>query len=196
MIIPNVVDDAIFKPSADIVKNKKVRFIHISTLGFQKNLDGILDAFKIVHDVERNFELMVFGPLVSSLINKAEQFGLKENVKFMGECPQSEIASCMRESDALILYSRYETFGCVLIEALSCGIPVMVSDIPVMNELLQNNPAGIIIKGEDSEALSSALRSFIDNPLKPDRVRLHKETSALYGMQCVGELFRDFYQLT
>jgi hypothetical protein len=57
----------------------------------------------------------------------ASELGLDANVEFAGMKPPSEVASFMRESSLLVLPSRSETFGAVLIEAMACGLPVAAS---------------------------------------------------------------------
>ena len=193
-VIPNVVDESIFKPLPIVSDVRRVRFIHISTLGYQKNFEAIISAFQIVLKANPDFELRVFGPVTPQWQAKVKQAGLEGYIIFEGEQPHEKILPVLQSADALILYSRFETFGCVLIEALSCGIPVIASDIEPMREIIREGEDSIVVMGEHSEKLADALLAFIRNPLRPHRDILHKQISERFGMKRVGQMFEKLYQ--
>ena len=193
-VIPNVVDEEVFSPLPVVSDGYKVRFIHISTLSYQKNFEGVISSFQKVLKVYSDFELRVFGPVTAQWQTKVKEAGLEGYIIFEGEQPHEKILPVLQSADALILYSRFETFGCVLIEALSCGTPVIVSDIEPMREIIQEREDSIMVEGECPEKLAKALLSFIKQPLKPDRVKLHKQISERFGMKRVGQMFENFYQ--
>ncbi|MBS1564372.1 MAG: glycosyltransferase, partial [Bacteroidetes bacterium] len=130
-VIPNVVDSHLFYPDPGKKADGPKQFIHISTLGYQKNPEAMFRAFAKALQAGAGFRLSVFGPARPELTTLVATLGLSGYVSFHTEVPQQELATWMRKADALLLYSRYETFGCVLIEANACGLPAIVSDIPV-----------------------------------------------------------------
>lgn len=193
-IIPNVVDDSFFRPSKIESSKSPARFIHISTLGYQKNFEDIVYAFRELSRKNINFELIVFGPASVKTREMVHAAGLEGKVIFHGEQPHDIILPFLQTSDALILYSRYETFGCVVIEAASCGVPVIASDIPAMRELVREGENGIIVPGGDFLLLSRVLEEFITDPLRPDKKSLHDVTANRYGLSAIGKLFEKFYE--
>lgn len=193
-IIPNVVDDSFFIPLSKYSIEQKVRFIHISTLTNEKDFEGIVQAFQLLVARTDNFLFHVFGPFTPDCIDIVKQAGLSNYFIFHGEQPHKEILPFLQSADALILYSRFETFGCVVIEALSCGTPVIVSDISAMKELVREGENGQIVPGADPEKLAERLAQFIHHPLRPDRALLHKTISDRFGMIRVGQLFEEFYR--
>jgi glycosyltransferase involved in cell wall biosynthesis len=128
-VIPNLVDTLIFQPS-DQQQDNITQFIHISTLSSQKNFNEILEACIRLRRSTNNFLLTVVAPS-NNYEKKIKHAGLSSNVIFKKEIPQTELNKLIADSDALILYSNYETFGCVIVEANACGVPVIVSDHPV-----------------------------------------------------------------
>jgi len=194
VVIPNVVDEEFFRPLSGLPDHRKISFIHISTLRYQKNFEDIIRAFQRVLVVFADFELRVFGPVTSEWRMKVKGAGLEGHIFFEGEQPHILILPFLQSADALILYSRFETFGCVLIEALSCGTPVIVSDIEPMRELLREGADSVMVTGEHPEKLAETLVDFVRNPLRPDRVSLHRQTAARFGMKRVGEMFEHLYQ--
>jgi glycosyltransferase involved in cell wall biosynthesis len=99
----------------------------------------------------------------------------------------------MRDSDALILYSRYETFGCVIIEANASGIPVIVPDIKVMHELVSEDN-GMLIKPNDAEALAEGLEDLILSKEKFDNKRIAIRAKEKFSYQVVGKKINDLYK--
>jgi glycosyltransferase involved in cell wall biosynthesis len=194
-VIPNVVDDNFFMPSSSVNNATTFQFIHISTLTYQKNFDDIITAIKYLTENFINFELHVFGPFNNEWQNKIKNAGLEKYIFFEGEQPHEIILPFLQSSDALILYSRFETFGCVVIEAMSCGVPVIVSDISPMRELIREGKDGIIVAKENPEKLAETLYQFTQYPLRPDKTALHREIAQRYGMKKIGELFERFYRI-
>jgi glycosyltransferase involved in cell wall biosynthesis len=192
-VIPNVVDDTIFFPVEKAAKNT-VQFIHISSLNFPKNPEAILQAFSIVKKVDPGFTLSVFGPQNDDLKELVVGLGLQDHVLFQQEVPQPQLAVSMQQADALILYSRFETFGCVLIEAGACGIPVIVSDIPAFHETVQEGLNGYFAGSGKPELLAQKIIWFMQQDKKLYDKKIIAATAEKYHYNRVGKLFSEFYK--
>ena len=159
-VIPNVADNTIFFPA--VKKEEGVtRFIHISGLHYQKNPEAILQAFAIVKKTNPAFTVTVFGPQKKHLEELANPSWIGAKYVFYNEVPQAKLAGFVQQSHALILYSRYETFGCVIIEANACGIPVIVSDLPVFHEIIDEGKNGYFVPGENPAVLARKIVWFM-----------------------------------
>jgi len=194
-VIPNVVDTSIFKPFPT-EKNKTVSFIHISLLNYQKNAGDIIRAMSILKKENPNFHLMIFGPLTAELIRLVEDLDLRSEISFHEEIPQVELSKFIQRSNALILYSRYETFGCVIIEALACGKPVILSDLPVLHENALEGFNAIFAKNEDPADLAEKLNWFMQNMEKFDNAAIAQQAALTYSYEKVGKQFCDWYERT
>lgn len=192
VIIPNVVNTDIFFP-AKKEKTGVTRFIHISGMDHQKNAEDILKAFALVKAVTGSFFLDVFGPVRKELTELTSGLGLTDHVRFHGEIPQAQLVLYLQQSDALVLYSRYETFGCVIIEANACGIPVIASDIPSMQERIQEGKNGWLVKGGDPRALAGRIISFMQDPPAIDPLLMAGDCAAAYRYSTVGRQLSDWY---
>jgi glycosyltransferase involved in cell wall biosynthesis len=190
-VIPNVVDTSIFH-FAPTCRKGAARFLHISTLGYQKNLDDILQAFAMLKQKNSNFYLDIFGPQNDRLIQFAASLGLKNCVSFHLEVSQEQLVPFMHGADALILYSRYESFGCVIIEANACGLPVIVSDIAVMHENV-STVNGVFAESENHIALFQKLLFFIEHRNAFDRRRIASIAAEKYNYRKVGAQFIEWY---
>jgi glycosyltransferase involved in cell wall biosynthesis len=192
-IIPNVVNTSVFYPAT--IQSNEIRFIHISGLEDLKNPKLIIDAFAFVTKKYPAAVLDIFGPIDKQLINFAKEREIEKNIHFRNEIPQPQLADFVRQSIALILYSRYETFGCVIIEANACGIPVIVSDIPVFHEIVQEGVNGIFVKPNDSDALAERMLEMIKTRLS-FTTKTIVSTSSKYRYEKVGKQFSDWYHET
>ncbi len=190
-VIPNVVDTDIFYPAQN-QKTVITRFIHISNMNFQKNSEAILKALSILKYTVA-FEMYMYGTANPVLLELISSLGLQKHVFTKGEVPQPQLAGAIRESDALILYSRYETFGCVLIEANACGVPVIVSDIEVFHEIIKQGVNGIFAKSENPEALAEKLKDFTSQKNNFDKISIAEATAGKYRFSKVGQSFFDLY---
>jgi glycosyltransferase involved in cell wall biosynthesis len=161
-------------------------------MNYQKNTEAILEALHLLKETD-SFEMFLYGTSNPALLQMISKFGLQNNVFPMGEVPQPELAKAIQQSDALILYSRYETFGCVLIEANACGIPVIVSDIAVFHELIETGKQGIFAETENPAALAEKLKQFILQRNNFDEKWIAKTTAAKYNFSVVGQMFSDLY---
>ena len=160
-VIPNVVNNSIFYPAA--VRSDDNRFIHISGLEELKNATAILEAFDIVNKKYPSSVLNIIGPDSKRLKDFAAGLQAAKNIHFHSEMSQPQLAEFVKQSLALVLYSKYETFGCVIIEANACGIPVVVSDIPVFHETVTEGVNGFFAKANDPVALAERMIEMIKN---------------------------------
>ncbi len=193
-VIPNVVDTTIFFP-AEKTANGKTRLIHASGMDFPKNMEGILQAMKFLKEVYTDFELNIYGPVKPTLQGMVIALGLQNHVFFKGEVPQPELAGAMQQADALILYSRFETFGCVLIEANACGIPVIVSNLKIFHELITEKENGIFVKENDPRALAENIMTFISEKKVFNKMQVATAAANKYNYGEIGRQFLELYDL-
>ena len=189
--IPNVYNSEIFFPETKEHSLPPV-FIHASIMNYQKNAEGIVCAFKKVKDAGKDFVLKLFGPINESIIKVIENEGLSKNVMVEGDVSQQDLANAIRASQAVIMNSRFETFGCVLIEANACGVPAVVTDIPVFHEIIEENINGIFVPENDSEQLAKAIINFIDGKYEFDKNKICAATEK-YNYKNVGRQFSEVY---
>lgn len=192
-VIPSVVDQQIFFPAMLRAEKKDFRFIHISNLSRPKNMDQILIGFKKVLEKGYSAELILHVPFKEDVMNQVRLLKLEKNIVFKGEAKQNELADSIRSSDALILFSLYETFGNVIIEAQACGVPAITSNYPTFFEIIENHSNGIIAKGKTADDLADAIIQFIKNRKHFDCKAIADKAIENYSFEKVGKMFNDIY---
>jgi len=192
-VIPNLVDTTLFKPT-DKITSEVVHFIHISTLSSQKNIDQMLAACKILLQYITNFHLSIVSPFNAHYLQKVKDEGLGNNISFHQEVPQSKLRELVAGSDALILYSNYETFGCVIVEANACGLPVITSDFPVFDENVQEGVTGFKVPLHQPDQLADRMLKIINKQHSFNSENIIRITQEKYSAEVVGKQFAQVYK--
>lgn len=98
---------------------------------------------------------------LSSARLKTKSFGIEKDVKFLGWIDDGVVAPLYRHATAFCLASREETFGRSVIEAMACGTPCVVNDIPIMHEVTAGH--ALIVNYHNGPAVSDALSKLSTN---------------------------------
>ena len=131
------------------------KFIFLGHIIKEKGIDEILKASQELDD---SYEIKIYGSLKYGNYTK-ESFSAYSNVKYCGILEHSEVYNALCKSDVLLLPSYKEGYPGVIIEAFAVGLPVVVSKIDSILEMVDNSCAKVVdIK--DSTALVEAIKSF------------------------------------
>lgn len=88
--------------------------------------------------------------------------GETAGIRVAGAVPDAELESLYAAADLFVLPSRYEGYGMVYAEALSCGLPVVACEVGPVPELV--GPAGLLVPPDDPAALAAALERLLNGP--------------------------------
>jgi glycosyltransferase involved in cell wall biosynthesis len=144
---------------------KKVGFLNVvflSRISPKKNLDGALNILK---NIKGTIVFDIFGPIgdesywknCQSIIDK---IGSNILVRYKGSVNHETVNSVLRSYDLFFLPTHGENFGHVILEALSAGLPVIISDQTPWHDLSKFN-AGIDIPIEDAEKYRQTINDFV-----------------------------------
>lgn len=178
-VIPNGVDTNVFHPTKRIKNNKFIKIISIGRLSRQKGIDYMLEAISMIRsDYIRPFilEIVGDGPEKNKLIKKCSRFKISDRVIFSGWSKREDIASKYQNADIFITVSLIEGMPNTLLEAMSCGLPVIASDIPAHKELIINNKNGLLFPVKNAYSLSEAVRILINDDIL--RMKMGEENIA------------------
>ena len=125
--IPNVVDTSFFRLEKKDFKKEKYTFLNVAHLDAKKNHKGLINAFQNKFFGNNQYELIIAGdgPEMKNLNEQISSLDLHDQVKLFGRVSREKVLELMIQSDCFVLSSIHETFGVVLIEAMSCGLPVI-----------------------------------------------------------------------
>jgi glycosyltransferase involved in cell wall biosynthesis len=198
LVVPLAVDK-IFQKKSHVAENEVFRYnitkpfiLFVGTIEPRKNILGIVQAFKTVIKKMDNLLLVIVGKrgwrcgeIVKSL--QDNHIVWLENIK------DRDLVNLYNAAELLVFPSVYEGFGLPVLEAMSCGCPVLTSDIPVMHEVAGD--AAVMVNPRDSSKISEGIvriladnnlrSSLIDKGLRQSRKfsweRCARETTAIYN---------------
>lgn len=161
-VITNFVDTNMFSPSNSRNINDQLRIIGVGRIAPQKNIPILIEAVRSV--VESGYKVRVdwygkkFEACYEECMKMIELYGLKEIFRFHE--PFNPIVEKYRDSDLFVLPSIYEGFPNVLCEAISCGLPVVASDVCDNGRIVHNGKNGFLFPSGDIERLRDCILSF------------------------------------
>ncbi len=140
-------------------------FLAVGRLVPEKDYEGLLKAFSLL--LGRRQARLAFvgdGPLRSRLPQAAEELGVREHVAFFGF--QTNPWRFMRRAAALLVSSRHEGFGSVLVEGMAAGVPVVSTNCPYgPAEILEHGRYGLLVPVGDPGAMAQAMERVLERPI-------------------------------
>lgn len=152
--------------------------IAVGRLEHQKNYPLLFDAFDLLKHKYPSAELLVLGQ--GSLEKILKEIAAKKvsgkDIHFKGFVKNPY--AYMRQSDMLVLSSRFEGLPTVLIEALAVGTPVVAVDCPDgAAEILDNGQYGVLVENNDCQKLCEGMVSVIENKDLVDKFKERSEVA-------------------
>ena len=146
----------------DSLEGKKYpTFLFVGRLVIEKNIDMLIDSFSRLKCPGKKLLIVGDGILMSYLQQVAFEYGVTDDVIFTGETNTPEIY--YQQGDYFVLASTYESFGQVIVEAMTAGVPVIgFPTIPgktltAIDELVEDQKTGFVCSDFDEVALYNCL---------------------------------------
>ena len=194
--IPLPIDLSIWKPTVkkdarnDLKwSNNKIYFL----FGFSdysrrdiKGLDIALDLFDKFNKVNNgNCILNIFGDIKKKYLNK-------ENVNVLGSIKKpSELKRIYSASDLLINPSRLESFGQIALEALACGLPILINKNTGTNDLILCDEMGYVLENELDSNFGTLLEWFNKNCLANNQKLLHRKIKENFSYEIIATKYKS-----
>jgi len=130
-----------------------------------KRINTIIDAFAQAHRSESKALLMLggAGPEYDSLMAQVKRLGLTNVTRFVGPLSKKQVAELLRLTDVYMLVSSSEGIPLALMEAMSVGLPSIVSDIAGTEALVQTDREGYRIEAGDIQGIANALIKMLQD---------------------------------
>jgi len=121
-------------PNIDINLNDNARFFNMCYVGNLLNLKGtsiLLETFNRLKRNNNNVFLTVagVGPVEFTLRKKAKYYNIDNSISWLGKVERNKLFELYKKSDLLIFPSLRDSGGFVVLEAMSCGLPVATLDL-------------------------------------------------------------------
>lgn len=194
--IPNVVDTNKFvikKKRLSEGDDKKFKFINVGFLDKKKNQLQLIKEFKAALEIEQNLQLTIVGdgPEYNTLLKFVSDHGLGNKVFIYGYASHSELEVLYQNHDCFILSSLIETFGVVIIEAMSAGLPAISTRCGGPESIITNSKLGVLVNNKSEGELTQAILKVID--IKFDKNYLRNHCLKKYSYEAFSKKMTDEY---
>jgi len=199
-VIPVGVDGTIFHRREDAGRPLPDQVLFVGAIRPVKGVDVLLRAIRLLADSGRNVTLVLVGESFfksyqreyDRLRRMVEDLGLGSRVNFAGKRRPPELVRTIQESAVLVLPSRAESFGMVLVEALACGIPVVATRCGGPEDIVTEE-VGVLVPPEDPAALATGIAQVLDRRGDYDAAKLRAYTLERFGLESVGTRLQALY---
>lgn len=204
-VIPNFVNSQRFRPNPTLREKLRQQleipenaFVlgYIGRLAPRKHVGDALEAFSRFHTKESTSHFIIVGdgPDKSFLHQKACSLGIINSVHFLGF--QSTPEEYFPAFDANILLSEEEGFGISVIEAMSCAVPVICTNVPGLSELVIHANNGFFVNRSEHIKISEYLERISQHPAEGNAMGRSGREHVLrnYDFQIFSKKIKDFYQ--
>jgi len=191
VLIPNPADTEYFLP-----KRRKLdgpfTFISIALLRPEKRLDLLIKAFSMLSKQIPNIVLTIIGdgPEKDKLKLLSYELEVNNRINFIGYQKKIAVADILRDHDALVLSSQVETFGVVLVEAMSVGLPVIATKCGGPESIILPE-TGMLVESNDKNKLCVAMKDMVENYDNYDSKIIRKIAIKAYGDKAYGNNIKN-----
>lgn len=195
--IPNPIADGV---QPNCLKERKLelpgrvsRVASIGRLVPEKGYDLLLKAFSLSCDPGDEWGLVIYGegPERNRLERLARDLKVDEKVLFAGQVKNP--LKALETVDLFVLSSRFEGFPNALLEAMSCGVPVISFDCPSgPREIIRNNEDGILVPPGDMRLLAGAMKRLMSDANERKRLGENaRRVTTRFGMEKIMKMWEE-----
>ncbi|MEW6407150.1 MAG: glycosyltransferase family 1 protein [Patescibacteria group bacterium] len=164
--------------------------LYVGSIREHKNLKTLINAYMRIKN--RVDEALI---LVGRLDKREKQILnliKKNNIIYVGEVPEKDLVSIYNLASLFVMPSLYEGFGLPILEAMSCGVPVVSSRAASLPEVVGD--AGMLVNPKNSEAFSEAIYSILcNNQLRDNLIKLGFEQVKKFSWRTCAEKTLEVY---
>jgi glycosyltransferase involved in cell wall biosynthesis len=159
----------------------------------EKNVPALVRAIRLVNQT-RPVQMILCGDgsLRASVLQLIESEGLTDRIRLTGYV--TNLWSLLKRADVVVSPSVFEGNPNVVLEAMACGSPLVVSDIPAHRELLDERTA-MFVTPVEPRSLADAIAAVLNDPgAAADRAQGAQVRAQRYSLQAVARQYADVYR--
>ncbi len=203
LVIPNGIDMARFNDQSpdfsDSLNSKEKKIIFVGNLRPEKGLNYLIEAVLHISKKDINIQLLVVGdgPQRESLEKMVTKLNINDKVTFSGKTDTNRVPVYLKNSDVFVLPSLHEGFPNVLLEAMASGLPVVASDVCGINEIIEDNKNGFLVKPQNSKEIAEKILLLLDNRyLRENICKENRKKASRYSWQRTVHMLENVYSST
>lgn len=201
LVIPNGVDVEQFRECADCARKRDgmggFTVLGVGRLEKVKGYRYLIEAFqKIKKEIpESRLMLIGDGSEKENLKREAEALRLEDSVEFLGEIAHDALPHYYHRADVFIMPSLAEGFGITALEAMAAGLPVVVTKVGGLLDIVENEKTGILVKSGNTEDIFHAVvRLYRDEHLRSRLVESAQRKVSDFDWNQSAKKISDIYR--
>lgn len=200
-VIPNFIDLNRFKKSKKehfkkaLCPNDEKVVTHVSNFREVKRVPDVVAAFHQVlqNGVEAKLLLVGDGPDRQKAEQKCRQMGICDQVRFLGK--QEQVEEVLSISDLFMIPSGSETFGLAALEAMSCSVPVVSSNVGGLPEVNIHGETGYLCELGDIETMGRYATDILtDEKLHEKLSRNARKRAGIFELDKIVSVYEKYYE--
>lgn len=197
-IVPNGVEPGRYQRAVPIARYRDgvPNILFVGRMEPRKGLIHLLRAFRKLQRDGVHARLLLVGTGPGE--REARRYVLTrqlDDVEFLGRVSEAQKAQLFKTADIYVSPATgRESFGIVLLEAMSAGAPIICSDIHGYRGVVRRERDGILVEPGNADALAASIRRLIDDPaLRAQLSRAGEERAQLFTWERVGQAVEEYY---
>ncbi|MEN3035534.1 MAG: glycosyltransferase family 4 protein [Candidatus Methanosuratincola sp.] len=193
-VIHNGYDPKLARSNSAGTNKKNTRTVlFVGRLVYEKGPHLLVEAASLLKDCR--VIIVGDGAMRPYLEGLARKLGVSDRVTFMGHVDDDTLLSIYEEAPVLVIPSLYEPFGIVVLEAMSLGIPVIVSNTGGLDEIITDGRDGLKFQTGSPEELAKAITRILDDEgLRARLVENAKSRAKDFSWNTTADQTLDLYK--
>lgn len=196
-IIPNGIDTNYFIPKPDSPSMEQgPRLFMAGRFSEQRDHLTLLKAVKILNQagIHAHLSLAGNGPNLEVCRDFIEQHHLEEYISLLGHVNEETICRELQNSNIYVQSSYGETMSTAIMQAMSCELPVIATDIPGIRNMIEKDKSGLFFEVENVDELVSCIQLLIENASLRERLIKYSRAYAVEHFSHI-RMFKQYFQV-
>jgi len=194
----------------DVIKGKSnkgfFRILFVGRITKDRNLELLLEAFKIVTEKLEHVKLTIVGGeerrtftdklgYLAALKRKVVSMHISDKVEFTDQLYGKDLVRAYNSADVFVYTSLYENFGQTILEAAAAGLPIISMPVGVAKDIIDNGKTGFLMSFHNPEELSEKIMLLIQNRELRERFRnIKKFVAEKYRWKTIIKRYLEIYR--
>ena len=182
------------------VSEDRKTILYVGRIVREKGIFTLLDAFEKLRKQGKDVSLVLVGegPLKEDLAKEVLRRKLNDRVKLAGFVDEKKLVSLYNSSDAFVLPSHYEPFGMVALEAMASRVPVVVSDVGGLSEIVEDGITGVKVPAANPSTLAEGILRVLEDRELSEQLKenAYRAVQERYRWDMIAEKTIEAYRIS
>ena len=200
VIIHPAVDPGFFMPVKTKHSHLYFRLITTGSLIWRKGYEYLLLSIRSLIDkgVDAELDIIGGGPMRQSILFTIDDLALGDRITLHGRVPPDQVRDLLQNAEVFVISSLSEGISNAVLEAMSCGLPVVTTNCGGMAEAVSDGVEGFVVPLRDPDSFTSALTKLHADPALRDRMGIagRDKIIKIFTLQNQVYQFKDLFMQT